>query len=314
MELQIRKYSSEDKLLWNNFIKQAKNATFLFDRDFMDYHKDRFVDYSLMIFDKQHLKAVFPANILNNNIYSHQGLTYGGIVVGSEIKLADFITIFEKTINYLTDNQLEKIFFKTLPHIYASYFSDELLYTLFLKKAQLYRRDTLAVIDYTAQNLGYNKSRNQEIKKAKKLEITIQEGDFDIFWNQLLVPKLYERYKTQPVHSLKEIKLLTNNFPNNIKQFVAYYQEKAVAGATVFETDQVAHIQYIAAGEEKNKTGALDYLFDYLINRYKISKKYFDFGVSNEQNGQVLNYGLSFWKESFGAKIVTQDFYELALK
>ncbi|MDO4727411.1 MAG: GNAT family N-acetyltransferase [Bacteroidota bacterium] len=313
MDLKIKKYNSEYKSQWNDFVQQAKNATFLFDRNFMDYHKDRFSDFSLMVFDKQQLRALFPANISNNKVYSHQGLTYGGIVIDNSVRLSDFIAIFDVIINYLTENQIDKVFFKTLPHIYSSHFSDELLYALFLKKAQLYRRDTLTVIDYTAPQLKYNQLRKRGIKKAEKLGILIKEGDFDVFWEQLLVPKLNQKYKTNPVHSLDEIKFLANNFPNNIRQYVAYYHDIPVAGATIFETETVAHVQYIAAGEAKDETGALDYLFDYLINRYKNTKKYFDFGISNEQDGHILNYGLSFWKESFGAKIVVHDFYELGL-
>ena len=47
----VKQYQEKDYASWNAFIGQAKNATFLFHRDFMEYHKDRFEDYSLMIFD-----------------------------------------------------------------------------------------------------------------------------------------------------------------------------------------------------------------------------------------------------------------------
>jgi hypothetical protein len=47
----VRRYTSEDFALWNAFISTAKNATFLFHRDFMEYHSDRFEDYSLLVFE-----------------------------------------------------------------------------------------------------------------------------------------------------------------------------------------------------------------------------------------------------------------------
>ncbi len=40
------------------------------------------------------------------------------------------------------------------------------------------------------------------------------------------------------------------------------------------------------------------------------NKKHFDFGISNENLGKKLNNGLSYWKESFGASTIVQDFYE----
>ncbi|MGA9639546.1 MAG: FemAB family protein, partial [Flavobacterium sp.] len=58
----VRQYQKSDYKQWNDFISQAKNATFLFHRDFMEYHQDRFEDYSLMVFDNEKLVAVLPAN------------------------------------------------------------------------------------------------------------------------------------------------------------------------------------------------------------------------------------------------------------
>ena len=48
----IEKYSDKYKNQWDNFIQNAKNGTFLFKRNFMEYHADRFEDFSLLIFEK----------------------------------------------------------------------------------------------------------------------------------------------------------------------------------------------------------------------------------------------------------------------
>ena len=44
-------YSINRKEVWDQFVAQSKNGTFLFQRNFMDYHADRFFDCSLMIYD-----------------------------------------------------------------------------------------------------------------------------------------------------------------------------------------------------------------------------------------------------------------------
>lgn len=44
--LQIRKYTPADKAQWDKFVETSRNGTFLFRRDFMDYHADRFADHS----------------------------------------------------------------------------------------------------------------------------------------------------------------------------------------------------------------------------------------------------------------------------
>ena len=308
----VQTYTSDDFDLWNEFIAKAKNATFLFHRNFMEYHKDRFEDFSLLVFEDKKLVAVLPANKVGEELHSHKGLTYGGIVIDETIKLGEFVEIFESIYNFLKQH-FTKVVFKEIPKIYNKNFSDELLYVLFLKNAKLVRRDTLSVIDYQS-DFEISQKRKYEIRKGEKHQLEIKESrNFSEFWNELLIPNLHEKYNTKPVHSLEDIILLHNFFPKNIRQFNVYFEGKIVAGTTIFETDNVVHIQYIASNELRNKTGALDYLFDFLIKKYATEKRYFDFGTSNENYGRTLNEGLLYWKESFGAKTVVQDFYELDL-
>lgn len=308
----IRIYTAADFGLWNDFIAQAKNASFLFHRNFMEYHKDRFEDYSLMVFEDAKLVAVLPANKVGAELHSHSGLTYGGIVIDKDLKLQVFLEVFKEICEFLKPN-FNKVFFKVIPSIYTTHFSDELLYALFLNDAQLTRRDTLSVIDNSLAST-ISQKRKYEIRKGDKHNLEIrQTNDFSVFWNQILIPTLQEKHQTQPVHSLEEIQKLHHFFPNYIKQYDVYFEDKIVAGTTVFETDTVVHIQYIGSNELRGKLGSVDYLFDYLIQEYTTKKKYFDFGTSNEEQGRVLNEGLSYWKESFGAKPLVQDFYELDL-
>ena len=98
----VKKYQKSDYLAWNTFIGQAKKATFLFYRDFMEYHKDRFDDFSLMIYDEEKIVAVLPANRVGDTVYSHQGLTYGGLVYSQKLKLAAVLEVF-KSILFLYD-------------------------------------------------------------------------------------------------------------------------------------------------------------------------------------------------------------------
>ena len=83
----VELYTPERKKEWNIFIENAKNSTFLFDRNYMDYHADRFQDFSLMIYRKNKLYALLPANKKNDVLYSHQGLTYGGLIMLSLIHI-----------------------------------------------------------------------------------------------------------------------------------------------------------------------------------------------------------------------------------
>lgn len=315
MKYQIQKYSNEHYKEWNNFVAHAKNATFLFHRDFMEYHQDRFEDYSLLIYDeKNYLKAILPANKVENTLYSHQGLTYGGLVLNQKTRLQEVIEIVHSILQFLNQNSISSFYLKQLPTIYHESPSDEMEYLSFILKAKLVRRDSLSVINLET-DFEFSSSRAEGIKRGTDFGLEFrEEQDFTSFWNEILIPNLAQKHQAKPVHSLEEILYLKSKFPNNIRQFNVYKEGKIIAGTTVFESDFVAHSQYISADESKNTTGSLDFLHNRLITYTFRNKKYFDFGISNENQGQNINQGLLFWKEGFGARTIVQNFYEIETK
>jgi hypothetical protein len=128
----VRTYTSADYSAWNDFIAQAKNATFLFHRDFMEYHQDRFEDYSLIVEQENNWVAILPANRVGDVVFSHQGLTYGGLVFKEDLKLEKVIFIFKSLIKELYKRKVSKLILKEIPIIYCDFFSDETKYILFL--------------------------------------------------------------------------------------------------------------------------------------------------------------------------------------
>ncbi len=306
-------YNSSLKSQWDNFINESKNGTFLFNRDFIEYHKNRFKDYSILFYKLDKLIAVFPANRLDDKIYSHQGLKYGGLILSKQIRFSDVFQIFNLLLSHLYETNYSTLIIKEMPEIYKALPSSEVNYLLHRMKAKLIRRDLLSVIK--RGNNSYSRDRIQGNKRGKKFKLTVKETlSFDEFWNTLLIPNLKNKHNVAPVHSLDEIIVLNKSFPKKIRQFNVYLDDKIVAGTTVFETKTTAHIQYISANSEKNKLGSLDYLFIYLIEEVFNKKDYFDFGTSNENNGEFINQGLLYWKEGFGARSITQDFYEIQIK
>lgn len=310
-QYQIRIYQSSDFALWNAFVGKAKNATFLFHRHFMEYHKDRFEDFSLLVFDGEKVVAVLPANRVGDAVYSHQGLTYGGLVLPEKVKLSETIAMMKSVLQFLNENQIKTLQLKVIPSIYNSYFSDEIEHIMFLLKAKTVRKDVLSVIDLTTP-FFITKTRKESINRGKKNNLVIkEESNFELFWNQILIPNLKQKHQAKPVHSIEEITKLQQHFPKNIRHFNVYHNDEIVAGTTVFITDKVTHPQYISGNEKKNELGSIDYLYHYLITEVFADKNYFDFGPSHEENGMKINEGILFWKESFGAKTTIQSYYEV---
>lgn len=310
----IIKYTKDQKNNWNEFVKNSKNVHFFFQRDYMEYHSDRFEDFSLMFFDEtDKLIAMLPANIKENILYSHQGLTFGGFLVDDKMKTETMLEIFELLKQFLKEKNIVKIIYKCIPYIYHIKPSEEDRYGLFRNDAKLIRRDVTSTVDLTEQ-VRYSKGRKWTINKAKKESIeTFESDDYETFW-KLLTSVLEANHEAKPVHTLEEMIKLALLFPKNIKLFLAKKDERVVSGALIYENQSVVHTQYLANSEEGRELGALDLLIDYLIKDIYKNKKYFDFGISNEDAGRYLNTGLIAQKEGFGARAVVHDFYELEIK
>lgn len=313
MMFSLRRYNKQDKTIWDDFLKTAKNGSFLFYRDFMEYHSDRFDDHSLLIFKENKLIAIVPANKKDNKLISHQGLSYGGLILSDAIKFGETAQVFSVVLTYLNKAGISAWIIKNIPRIYHQRPSDEIDWIMFKSGARLFRRDLAMVIDTSSDRLPYQERRKRAIKKVLKSQIKLSEGYHELrpFWEKVLTPNLLEKYGVSPVHSIAEIELLASRFPENIKQHVIYLNGEPVAGCTMFLNKNVAHAQYISSTKIGRDSGCLDYIFDHLIKVEYSGYRYFDFGICNEREGQVINKGLLEWKEGFGARPITHDFYEV---
>ncbi len=307
----VQKYHENDYEKWNAFIAQAKNATFLFHRDFMEYHKDRFEDYSLIVLNDEKWVGVLPANVVDNQVFSHQGLTFGGLVCLEDVKVELIETVFESILTFFKENKMNNFILKPILDFYQSRVSNELNYFLFQNKASLMKRSMNLVIDYS-KPLRISKSKLKHYRRVSKLGISIEEAvDCNLFWNQILIPRLEEKYQTKPVHSLEEINQLKTSFPENIKQFNAYYEGEIVAGITLFISKKVVKSQYGATSLKGESVRVLDFLFIKLINEYSFEYSFFDMGIVDD--GDFYNKGLLKQKEELGCSVYLQDVFKIEL-
>lgn len=308
MVIRIEPYTSKHTDTWNIFISASKNGTFLFDRRYMDYHQDRFADHSLMVYEGEVLVAVFPANRVGDALYSHQGLTYGGVVTDKHMRADMMLEIFDALGSYARTQSIQAISYKAIPHIYHSYPSEEDLYALFRAGAQIVRTDVSTAI-LLSDPWPLHQSKKSGASRAQKAGLALQASDdFDAFF-AMAQTRLMERYNTAPVHTAAEMRLLASRFPDNIKLFGVYFDAAMVAGAVVYITHQVIHTQYIASTEEGRDMRAVDYLIAHLIKTLPGKQAYFDFGISNEEQGKILNVGLAKQKEEFGGRSIVHQTY-----
>ena len=147
--MKIHKYCIEDKVSWDEHIRSSKVPHFMFMRDYMDYHSDRFIDCSLIFKnEKEKILGVLPANLSDSVLHSHQGLSFGGIILSRSALASDVHNIFSELITWCKDRNLcEKLVYKRTPDIYSIQPSQEDLYFLGLLDAHVFRRDLSTCID-----------------------------------------------------------------------------------------------------------------------------------------------------------------------
>jgi hypothetical protein len=308
----IVRYTPAEKDAWNDFVQISKNGTFLFNRNYMDYHSNRFEDYSFIIKKDEKIVALFPANIDDVTIHSHQGLTYGGFISNQNMTTPELIEIFDLLLDKLSQFGISKLIYKSIPRIYHQAPAEEDVYALFLKNASLVSCETLSIVEM-ANRIPIQARRRRGVKKAKRQNIIICESFAWVNFWEVLENNLREIHSAKPVHSLDEIKFLQGYFPANIRLFTAELNKRIVAGTVIYESPSVAHCQYIAASEIGRKSGALDLLFFELLENTFREKHYFNFGNSTENQGQTLNKGLIDFKEGFGARTSVHNVFELLL-
>ncbi|MDL1898528.1 GNAT family N-acetyltransferase, partial [Anaerolineae bacterium CFX7] len=265
MNLRVEVYAAARKKQWDEFIRQSKNGTFLFLRDYLEYHADRFTDHSLLFFDTDTLIGLLPANIQETKLVSHGGLTYGGVVSNERMSASKMLALFDALIPYLQTRGITQLIYKAIPHIYHTIPAEEDLYALYRHNARLIRRDVSSTLDRRAP-VKLSKGRRWSLKRAKKSELVIRASvDYETFMT-IEAHVLQTRHGVKPVHTAAEIAMLAHRFSQNIELYAAFRDERMLAGVIMYVSTNVAHAQYISASDEGRECGALDLILDHLIN------------------------------------------------
>ena len=310
---EIRRYSAEKADEWNQFVAESKNGTFLFDRRYMDYHSDRFVDHSLMFYEGSRLLAVMPAHVAGDTLCSHQGLTYGGLLMSPHLTIVQTMSLFREMNESLRAEGLRRVIYKAIPWIYHRLSADEDIYALFHEcHARMVARDFSTNI-FLQVGLRWERVRRRGIARAQKAGVCVERSDnYAGFW-PILADNLMAKHGVKPVHTLQEIELLHGRFPQNIQLYQAVKDGEVMGGVVLYVSQQVVHAQYSSATPEGKKLGVIDMLYDQIFRDYR-DYPYFDFGRSTEHaDGSGLNEKLVFQKEGYGGRGLVYDIYEYDL-
>ena len=310
---EIRRYTPALANEWNQFVAASKNGTFLFDRRYMDYHADRFQDHSLLFYLGERLLAVLPAHQSGDTLCSHNGLTYGGLVMSPRLTVVQTMNLFRELNDYLRTEGFRHVSYKCIPWIYHRLPAEEDLYALYHEcRARMVARD-FATDVFLHGDMRWERVRRRGVSRAQKTGVMVERSsDYAAFW-EVLSQNLQTKYGVKPVHTLQEITLLHSRFPKNIVLYQAVKDGVVLGGVVLYITPQVVHAQYSSATPEGKKLGAIDLLYSRIFSDYE-NYSHFDFGRSTENpDGSGLNEQLVFQKEGFGGRGLCYDIYEYDL-
>ena len=297
---------------WDAFIDRSRNSTFLIKRKFMDYHSERFEDHSIVALLDDRIVAALPANKDGSVLVSHAGLTYGGLILDRDLASKQAIAAFNACVNHARAAGFRQIIYKPSPYIYHSQPSEEDLYCLFLHGAKLTATGLSSVIPIQRRP-EISTIRRKQLALANRKGVTVERGEnWSEAW-RLLSQVLEQRHGALPTHSLDDILLLSSRFPNEIELYVAHHDQRLIAMLVSFDCGRTVHVQYISASVAGRKLGGVDAIIHHLINERFPNRDWLDFGVSTEQGGRHLNEGLLNHKESFGARTILYNQYQLQI-
>lgn len=325
----VEKYSSEHYGEWQDFVRMSVNGTLFHEQKFLSYHDEgKFEDCSLMLYCKDELIAVLPAAVLQRGdkkvLKSHPGTSYGGLVFGTIPKLKEVIDCINAVEEYARNNNISRFEFRQAPKIFLSTPIDQIDFAL----VQLgYEREDqelstcYPLLEYRDipiedmvklfENDGRNKVR-KNVRKAIRTGLEFRELDNSEIekYYEILLDNLV-RHDAKPAHSLADIKKLKELYPERVRLYGVFVAGNLAAGYLIFNINSIGwHVFY----------GSMDYkyqverpttfgLFMLLKTLADEGYEYLNMGISTEDGGRVVNWGLLDFKESFNGTGIIRTYW-----
>ncbi len=321
--LQIERYSEKLSEVWDDYVRNSNNGTLFHMRRFLGYHPpDRFEDHSLVFREEGKIVALFPAVARRDErgrmLVSHPGASFGGFVVAKDINLRRSFDIVEALLNHARAEEFEGLEMTLPPIFYSHKINHYLDFALFRNGFDYRKREvsSFVTLDFSPEEVlaTFKNEARTAVRRAQKLGVQVRETEaFDAFY-PILKRNLKLRHNVQPTHTLEELIRLHALFPEQIRLYGAFVDEKMVAGVVMFHCNPLVTLAfYISHDEAYQQYRAVNLLF-YEIIRRSIEQgfRYLDFGIFTVN--MEPNWGLARFKENFGSKGIFRDTFITRLK
>lgn len=307
------RYRDDMKESWDACVTDSKNGSFLFLRDYMDHHRDRFDDNSFIFIRDGQVIACLPAHRTGDCLSSHQGLTFGGLVMHRSIRLSAVLGIFEALCEEMRTAALQALYYRHMPHPYHLRPSEEDLFVLVNMGARIIESKATSIVSAGDRSL-YSRNRRRDIKRVGRSHLSIRQSfDFCGFMD-LCADYLWLRRGAVPLHSGEELARLASRFPNNIALYTAEDHSGIIGGIVIYRNAVCTRSQYLAQSAYGQRLGVLSAIYDHILMQVLNAGAAFDFGPSADPATGQLDDSLHRYKESFGARTIQVNSYQLSVE
>lgn len=298
---EIEKFNDSYESIWDHFVlNESINGTIYHTRTFLKYHGERFPDESILVFFQKRLICVLPCCRDGSSFFSHKGSTYGGPVFHTQIYNTKYLPSLIETI---LSHYEYKIQFRISNSIYHAESDSFLIYLLSRHLRLKLELSWYIKTDQDFMENMKNKRTRQYIQQLLKdpsfcCAETTEESDYIDFYH-ILEKNLKHKYHTTPTHSLKEFWWLKENLTPYQSLFIAKKNNIIHGGVFVMKTNKRCwYTFYISRNIDIPVNHSITLI---MLKIQEEAKKqgisFVDFGICTENQGDVLNTGLSDYKE-----------------
>jgi len=307
MSITVKKYKNNNMNDWDSFVNiSISNKSIFFLRKFLSYHSNnKFSDHSLLIYNKNNLIALLPAAVDDmRKLISHPGLSHGSFALKIGIGLEDILEIISAVQKYIIKHRLSGLQINSQPIIYSRQHSSYLDFALLRLGFSNLCADLTNYISIKPPEIlytHYSDSCQRAIKKAKKSELDFTISDDYKGFYKILESNLMQRHNVVPTHTIEEIGLLRDIFPDAINLFTVSYKGKIISGTIAFRVNENTQLLFYIAHDPDFQEMRPVNLLIYEVSTWCYNNKYTILDLGKFTLNGEPNYTLARFKESFGS-------------
>jgi len=314
-EIRIEPLGAQNEKEWDALVGVAHNGHLMARSGFFRYHADRFEDASLFLRRGNRPLGVLPANRDGDVLWSHQGVSFGGLILHPRTHFAHVEAAVAALVGHLRTAGIKRLMYRPAPHTYHNFPREEDVF--FLEQAGARRVDTKlhSMVICGEPSALRARTWSHTVRRGEEAGAVVRAGgDADLAPVWALVEQALERHGQQAVHSLQDIALLRARFPQGVAIALAESgRGELLAGQILFRWGRALTLLYVGDTAQGRELHAGTLVQDHLLNAPENAGFWFDLGQWCDAGSRLGSEPLLRFKEAAGGRLIQRHTWQLDL-